>query len=315
MKKKQIIIIVILSVIFIITFFPAASLSRALTLEDAQFDLALTLFRRGNYTAATTEFRRLLFDMKTVKYRDAGYYYVARCYLYMKNYIRAKKNLEIVVNTMENSRYHGASLYYLGRCQYLQKEYKVAITAFDTYVSLYPSQEYADNALYWKAESLLNLGSRSQARKTLVEILKRYPNGNKADAASFKLRLLDLEQLEKKETAQISPVSSDEGLKKELAQAQEELTRMKEKEAQCKDEITRLNNQIETLQSEITNLKEIGKGTNDEREKQIEEKIKALVSWENVLKVKEEALDDKEQMLDEEYERLQKITAELENND
>ncbi len=315
MKKKQIIIIVILSVILIITFFPAASLSRALTLEDAQFDLALTLYRRGNYTAATTEFRRLLFDMKTVKYRDAGYYYVARCYLYLQNYVRAKKNLEIVVNTMKKSRYHGASLYYLGRCDYLQKKYKAAITAFDNYVRLYPSQEYADNALYWKAESLLSLGARSEAQRVLAELLKRYPNGNKADAAAFKLRLLSLEQLEKKETVQTRPVSADESLKNDLTQAQEKLARMKDREEQYREEVAKLNNQIEKLQSEITNLKEIGKGTEDEREKQIEEKIKALVSWENVLKVKEEALDAKEQMLNEEYERLQKITAELEDND
>jgi len=313
--KKKATSVVILCVILFTYLLPASGFSRNISLEDAQFDLALTLYRRGRYTDAITEFRRLLFDMKTVKYRGAGYYYAAHCYMSIKNYSRARKNFEIVVDEMKKSRYHSASLYYLGRCDYLLKNYKAAISAFDTYVRMYPSLEYADNSLYWKAESLLSMGYRMQARKVLAGLLIRYPNGNKADAASFKLRLLDLEQREKKEQVQTRPATSDESLKNELAQVQEELKQMKEKETQYREEIAKLNNQVETLQSELTNLKEIGEGTRDERERQIEEKIKALVSWENILKVKENALDIKEKKLNEEYERLKKITNELEGDE
>ena len=78
------------------------------------------------------------------------------------------------------------------------------------------------------------------------------------------------------------------------------------------EEINKLNNQIDYLKTEINNLKEVGVVTLAEREKQIQEKINALISWENLLKLKENALNQKEEDLDQEYDRIIKIKKELE---
>jgi hypothetical protein len=104
----------------------------------------------------------------------------------------------------------------------------------------------------------------------------------------------------------------DEGTADQLKMLLTENEQLKMKEVNYMEEINKLNNQIDYLKTEINNLKEVGVGTLAEREKQIQEKINALISWENLLKLKENALNQKEEDLDQEYERIIKIKKELE---
>jgi len=309
MKKRVITFFVILTVMILI---PIIIFPRNASIEDAQYELGLELFKKEYYKDAIIEFKRLLFDMKSKKYKDACYFYIGNAYLSLAQYSEAQKYFKWVVDNRGKSSYHSKSLYLLARSEYLLKNYSAAITHFNSYVSRYPSLDYADNSLYWKGEALINQGKRARAKKAFSEVLKRYPYGNKADAASFKLRLMKLEDEMK------------QGESREKAPAKEEITkgydadalaRLKEKELHYKAEIDKLNNQIDLLRTEIINLKEMGEGTGEEKELQIEEKLKALVSWENLLKIKEESLNQKERQLDQEYERIQTIITELERTD
>ena len=120
-------------------------------------------------------------------------------------------------------------------------------------------------------------------------------------------QLLELE--EKKSTEKPQPEQIAEGDSREQLKQLEDF---KEKEKAFLEEIEKLNNQIEYLKTEINNLKEVGSGTSEERLKQIQEKIKALVSWENVLRIKEESLNQKELELDRQYEAILKVQETLE---
>ncbi len=289
---------------------PFAVFSQAPSVEDAQFKLGIDLYQQGRFQDAITEFRRLLFDMKTSKYRDASYFYAANAYLSLGKVTEARSNFRIVADTLRKSRYHSDALYLYGRCEYLLKNYPSSIELFDSYLKLYPSLQYADNSLYWKAESLLGMGMRGDARDTFTEVLKRYPTGNKADAARFKLRLMELEDRMRKQEEESASVEVFER-PAEIPEAEVD-RRIRDIELQYREEIEKLNNQIDLLHTELNNLKEVGAGSEDERKAQIEEKVKALIAWESILKVKEEALNQKEEKLNRGIERVESIISELE---
>ncbi len=279
------------------------------SIEKAQFDLAFELFKNEKYDSAIDEFNRLLFDLKSKKYLDASYFYIGNSHLAMKRYEEARKNFKYIADNLHGSDYYSQSLYLYGRCEYLLKNFKAAIGRFDAYLEQYATQDFADNSMYWKAESLIGDGRRNEARTVLNTLLKHYPYGNKADAARFKLRLMELEnQLSGQEaTTLISRVDD------EMTYSPQDMEKWKDRELQYRSEIENLNNRVEILESEINALKEIKEGTEDERAAQIEEKIEALIAWENILNLKEEALDQKEVQLDQEFERIQELTKQMEH--
>jgi TolA-binding protein len=281
--------------------------SQVPSVEDAQFKLAVELYKQERFQESLVELRRLLFDMKTERYRDACYYYAANAYLSLGRVAEARDNFRIIATTLQKSRYHSEALYLYGRCEYLLGNYSKAITLFDSYLNKYPTLDYADNCLYWKGEALLDMGRREDARLAFLDVIKRYPQSNKADAARFKLRLMELEDRSGKYAEKLPQTHEPPG---EAATYSEEDIRKKER--QYLEEIERLNIQIDLLRTELNNLKEIGKGSGAEKEAQIDEKIKTLTAWENILKVKEEALNQKELELNRGLEDIEKIISELE---
>jgi len=302
----------IISIVLIFVFMavvPICLYSQVPSVEEAQFNLALALYKQDRFQESIVEFRRLLFDLKTVSYRDACYFYAANAYLSLGKISEARDNFRIIVDTFQKGRYHSDALYLYGRCEYLLENYSKAIALFDLYLKLYPSHIYADNCLYWKAESLLDLGRREDARVMFSEVIKRYPMGNKADAARFKIRLMELEDRLGKYGGSIPGTGEVSG--KATAYSEEDM-QMREREHQYLEEIERLNTQIDLLKTELNNLKEIGRGSGVDKEAQIEEKVKALTAWENILRVKEEALNQKEQELNRGLENIEKIISELE---
>jgi TolA-binding protein len=219
----------------------------------------------------------------------------------MKRYEEARRNFKYIVDNLQGSDYYSQSLYLFGRCEYLLKNYTAAIEKFDSYLKNYTALDYADNSMYWKAESLIGEGRRNDARTVLNALLKHYPYGNKADAARFKLRLMELEDL-----------LSGQKVETSLIGGEDEMENWRDRELQYRSEIEKLNNRVEMLESEINALKEIDEVTEDESAAQIEEKMEALIAWENILNLKEEALNQKEVQLDQEFERIQELSEQME---
>lgn len=65
-----------------------------------------------------------------------------------------------------------------------------AVTAFDGFLSQWPRHPHADNALYWRAQSLTQLGQRDEATRSLERLVRDFPLGNKAPDALFSLATL-----------------------------------------------------------------------------------------------------------------------------
>jgi TolA-binding protein len=213
------------------------------------------------------------------------------------------------VHNLPASSYYHQSLYLLGRSEYLLGSFERAIQLFDVYLDEYPTEDYADNSIYWKGESLLAMGERDGARAEFERVLATYPDGNKADAARFKLRLMDIED----------ELAAREGIPPEAQAAEKPPTddggdgeQWEDREKQYLSEIEKMNQQIEKLRTEIDALREIGEQPGTEETGAVEERMKALIAWENILKLKEETLNQKEQQLDQEFERIQQLSEELE---
>jgi TolA-binding protein len=301
MKKR---VYIFIAMLLCMTFIPALMFPRNTSLEDAQYALAVEVFKKGRYSDAIQEFERLLYRMKTKKYQDACYYYIGSSHYYLKNYKKAKSNFEIVVKRHISGRYHGSSLYLLGRCELLMENYAGSIRLFDEYVRKYPRESYADNSLYWKGEAFLSLNEAEKAKAVFNQLLKRYPYGNKADAARFKLRLMELEKrISEKQEKQQPAQEEREGVEAYLT----EIANLKEREKGYRRELEKLNNQLDNLKAQVNTLKEIAEAAGDEQAK-----IQALSSWENLLGLKEQALQEKESKLDREYELIMQAKKQIE---
>ena len=286
-------------------------------IEDAQVQLAMELFQAERYEEALVEFRRLLTDMGSKKYAAACYYHIGGAFFQLRKYTEAEKNIKIVVDQYGESSYSSPALYLLGRLSFLQGRFQESIGIFSRYMKNYPAGEYADNSLYWKAEALLGLERRSEAKDVLQELLSRYPQGNKAEAARFKLRLLELQEQEVTEAEKGVPAEGEpEGLKlasPELDELTQEVKKLREREKSLLAEIDRLNDQLSLLTGELVeNTQEVESAGFEAQESQIHERIKALMSWENVLRIKEQALAQKERNLKLGFEKLKKIESTIE---
>ena len=303
MKRRLLVFFVMLALMVAmpIILFPLNA-----TVEDAQFRLAVELYEEGMYEDSLVEFDRLMDEMRTTKYAEAGYFYRGNIYMALERFEAAREQLQGLKDTFPEGPYLHQSLYLLGRSEYLLENYEKAVSLFDTYVSRYPSLDYADNSLYWKAESFLALGNREEARQALEEVLERYPRGTKADAARFKLELMDIEdKIASQETA-------PSGIENEREPESGEWQAL---ERQYQSDIQGLNEQIQQLRIEIDELQKMGEVTDEEGSAQLEERMKALIAWENILKIKEESLNQKELQLDQEFERIQRLSEGFERFD
>jgi len=285
------------------------------SIENAQFFLAKELFSSGRYREAIEEFERLLFEMRTETYTADCRYFLGNSHLSLGEYKKAEEHFALIVNNYRESAYHGPSLYLLGRSKYLQKRYSDSIRVFDSYVGRYPLQEYADNSLYWKGEAFLDMNEREPAKKTFEEVLRRYPKGNKADAARFKLRLMELEnRLEAQKVQKSLPEAHVSGMNEEqIVLLREENEKLRQKQAQLLDEIEDLNNTIDQMNTELRTLREIGTGDPEDQEQKFQKKVQSLAFRENLLRIKEDALRQKESELKKLYENLREIAAEFMN--
>ncbi len=67
-----------------------------------------------------------------------------------------------------------------GRC-------REAVSAFEGFLSQWPNHPHADNAMYWRAECILQGGDRHRAVQEFEALVTRFPAGNKVADALFKL--------------------------------------------------------------------------------------------------------------------------------
>jgi len=121
--------------------------------EKADYETALTAFKKGDFAAAQNLF--------------AGF-----------------------VSRNPASQYVVPALFWLGNAQYATRDYKEAIINFRALIAKSPKHLRASEALLSVANCQLELKDSKAARKTLADLIKSYPDTEAAQAAKERLASL-----------------------------------------------------------------------------------------------------------------------------
>jgi len=121
--------------------------------ERREFESALAVFRRGDFSTAQNQFVGFL-----SRYPGSGY--------------------------------AASALFWLGNAQYATRDYKEAITNFRSLIARAPQHLRAPEAVLSVANCQLELKDTKGARKTLTDLVKAYPQTEAAAAAKQRLAAL-----------------------------------------------------------------------------------------------------------------------------
>ncbi|BCA78699.1 tol-pal system protein YbgF [Desulfuromonas sp. AOP6] len=95
-------------------------------------------------------------------------------------YNQAISGFEAFLRTYPTNDYAGNAQYWLGECYYAQNNQVRAIEAFQKVVDNYPRAAKAPDALFRKAEALLQVNLPEQADLALLELRRLYPDSTAA---------------------------------------------------------------------------------------------------------------------------------------
>lgn len=118
--------------------------------ENRSYETAYNLFKGGNYAGAITAFQNFL-------------------------------------KTYPSSNLASSAQYWIGNAYFAQRDFKNAIASQQKLLDQYPDSSKAPDAMLNIASSQQELGNNAAARKTLKELIAKYPVSDAADKAKKRL--------------------------------------------------------------------------------------------------------------------------------
>ncbi len=106
------------------------------------------------------------------------------------NFAAAQKSFAAFLKTHPKSPQYPAALFWLGNAQYATKNYKEAVNNFRGSLSMEPSGPRSAEAMLAIANCQIELKDNPGARKTLEDLVKRFPKSEAAQAAKDRLSRL-----------------------------------------------------------------------------------------------------------------------------
>jgi tol-pal system protein YbgF len=106
------------------------------------------------------------------------------------DFVAAQNLFVSFVGRYPSSKYVSSALFWLGNAQYASRDYKDAIVNFRALIAKDPEHMRAPEAVLSVANCQLELKDSKGARKTLMDLLKAYPQSEAAVAAKERLTTL-----------------------------------------------------------------------------------------------------------------------------
>lgn len=156
----------------------------------------IRLLADGQYSAALAAFDSLMLDPGAKELRADGAYWAVMTHLAAGNPGLAEKTIETFLVSFPGHPKTADLLYQQGRAAFLQNDYERSLRSFQSYIAAYSSGEYVPAAVFWSGESLYFLGRLSEAEKLYKAIGDRYPQSIKAEAAQYRLALIQFKYRE-----------------------------------------------------------------------------------------------------------------------
>lgn len=174
--------------------------------DDAQFYLAESRFRRGEYILAAAEYDNLVRMMPTSPYVPSSRYKKALSHYNLspkpqldqkysryavddfQTFIEFSPNDSLVADAeakiSELTEKMARKVFESGRLYYRMNYYRAAISYFEKVISEYTDTPYADDAMVWKARSQNERKDFSGAIATLDALPVRFPNADVIEDAA-----------------------------------------------------------------------------------------------------------------------------------
>ncbi len=156
----------------------------------------IELFANARYAEALPIFDALFLDPNSGTLRAEGAYWSAMTLLASGDPAAAEKAIESFLSAFPGHERTPELVYHKARATFLQKDYERAVSLFQSYITAFPTGEQVPASVFWSAESLYSLGRLQDAEKLYRAIGERYPESVKAEAAKYRMSLIQFKYRE-----------------------------------------------------------------------------------------------------------------------
>ncbi len=152
--------------------------------EEAQFNVAMCYYGRGDLTIALTQFENLKMELRNNPLIYRILYTIGRIYYDMHDYENARIEFKNVIDTGDPNLAPSASF---GIAQaYLQEgKHEEAVKAYQKVIDLYPDTNSGEDAHFYIAWAYDNLEEYDEAITRLETAIENYPNNKETTNSKF----------------------------------------------------------------------------------------------------------------------------------
>ncbi len=168
----------------------------ALGAQDAGLAAGISSLEAGDYPAAIRALDGVVADPGQSAFHADAYLLLAKAQIAVGDLRKATAALEYYLLNFPKHRSYAEGVYLKGRLLYLQGDYESAIVALQRFLKSYPGTLFEPNATYYIGESLFALGRLDEALAPLRELATRWPDSAKAEAAGYRVSLIELHKRE-----------------------------------------------------------------------------------------------------------------------
>ena len=156
----------------------------------------IELFANSRYAEALPIFDALYMNPSAGPLRADGAYWSVMTLLAAGDPAAAEKVIESFISSFPGHDRTAELMYQKARAAFLQKDYERSLRSFQAYMAANPRGEFLPATVFWSAESLYSLGRLSDAEKLYRTIGEKYPDSIKAEAARYRLSLIQFKYRE-----------------------------------------------------------------------------------------------------------------------
>jgi len=172
---------------------PATCLAASGPDEKTRYDYAVSLYMRGAFDSAVTEFTNFIKDYPKGEYTDDAYFWLGKYYMENGRPQDALDQYGIIIALFKDSDRAPAAQFELAEYYYDPKnpdrDYAKAITEFLKVPFFYPGSPYEDDARYYASLSQMRLGNFQQAVDDFRALIEKHPDSEFASPAEYNIGL------------------------------------------------------------------------------------------------------------------------------
>jgi tetratricopeptide (TPR) repeat protein len=148
---------------------------------EKMLSFADSLFERGDYYRAITEYERVIFFYPDHELAKAARFQIARSYLKGDRLDQAIERLKALSMDLPNEAIGRKASFMLGEAYYQKREYSRAADYFESYIETYPGDERVDAARIRIGWSYLRQGKWQQAGEEFAKLPSDSPLHTQAE--------------------------------------------------------------------------------------------------------------------------------------